>query len=109
MTNWTATEWILLLVGMAAVTQVSRLLPVLVLGKKKLPMQFSQFVRFVPSAVLAAAIAPAILVHQGRLNVHVSNSFLLAAIPTLLVGYFSKNLLLSVAVGMIAVTLLRTY
>lgn len=107
MNSWTATEWILLLAGMAAVTQVSRLMPVLVLGKKKLPMQFAQFVRFVPSAVLAAAIAPAILLHQGQLNVHVSNSFLLAAIPTLLVGYFSKNLLVSVAVGMIAVTLLR--
>lgn len=109
MSNWTFAEWVFLLVGMAAVTQASRLMPVLVLGKKKLPVQFAQFVRFIPSAVLAAAIAPAILLHQGQLNLQVSNSFLLAAIPTLWVGYASKNLLLSLAVGMISVTLLRAF
>jgi branched-subunit amino acid transport protein len=105
--NFSNMDWLLLVLGCAVVTLASRLLPSLVLGKRKLPGKVQAWLALVPSAVLAAAVAPALFMPAGRLDFTFSNSYVVAAIPTLIAAMSSSNLLLPVAVGMLTLSVLR--
>ena len=93
-------EFILIL-GMAAVTFVVRY-PVLVLvGKIPMPDPVFRALRYVPPAVLAAIIAPAVLLgDDGSLALTLDNSYLIATLAAGLVAWRTKNLLLPIVIGM---------
>jgi len=93
-------EFILIL-GMAAVTFVVRY-PVLVLvGKIPMPDPVFRALRYVPPAVLAAIIAPAVLLgDDGSLALTPDNSYLIATLAAGLVAWRTKNLLLTIVIGM---------
>lgn len=93
-------EFILIL-GMAAVTFVVRY-PVLVLvGKIPMPDPVFRALRYVPPAVLAAIIAPAVLLgDDGSLALTLDNSYLIATLAAGLVAWRTKNLLLTIVIGM---------
>lgn len=107
MSEFTLAHWVTLLVGMAIATQLSRLLPILLLGKRRLPPWVQSALGFVPSAVLAAAIAPALAMPAGQLDLSFTNYFLLAAGPTFFVALLTTNMLVVVTVGMATISLLR--
>jgi branched-subunit amino acid transport protein len=95
-------EW-LLIAGMAAVTFLVRY-PVLVLvGKIPLPGPVFRALRYVPPAVLAAIILPAVVMPEGTADLSPSNAYLAAGIASALVAWRSKNLLLTIVVGMAVV------
>lgn len=56
--------------------------------------------RFVPSAVLAALVAPALAAPTGALNLSPSNARLLAGIVALVVAWRTRNVALTLIVGM---------
>ncbi len=56
---------LLIVVGMALVTYIPRLIPLLMLGDKKMPWFLSNFLQFVPYAVLGALIFPGVLSSTG--------------------------------------------
>jgi len=95
------------LLGMAVVTYVPRLLPLWILSSRSLPPLVVTWLRYVPVAVLAAMLLPSILVSDQRVNLDVSNIFLWAAAPTLLVAQKTRSLFGSVVAGMLVVALLR--
>ncbi len=95
------------IVGMTLVTYIPRLLPVIFLSSKRLPRFLVTWLSYIPAAVLAALVAPTLLVDQERINLASSNVFLWAAIPTALVAWKTKNLFLSVLLGMGLVALGR--
>jgi len=97
----------LTILGMALVTYIPRLLPVWLLSSKSLPKVVVAWLRYVPVAVLAAMLLPAIIVQNDRLDLSLSNLFLLAAIPTLLVAWKTKSLFGSVIVGAVIVAIAR--
>ena len=97
----------LTILGMALVTYIPRLLPVWLLSSKSLPKVVVAWLRYVPVAVLAAMLLPAIVVQNDRLDLSLSNLFLLAAIPTLLVAWKTKSLFGSVIVGAVIVAIAR--
>jgi branched-subunit amino acid transport protein len=97
----------LTILGMTLVTYLPRLVPVLVLSSRSLPRLVIAWLRLVPMAVLAALVAPSLFVREGRLTLDLSNIFLLATLPTLLVAWRTKNLFLSVVVGMVIVAISR--
>jgi branched-subunit amino acid transport protein len=99
---------VLLIAGMALVTFGARY-PVLVLvGKMPLPQPVLRALKFVPPAVLTAIIAPAVLFPRGnQLSIHYTNEYLVAALISALVAWRSKNLLLTIVVGMAALLLWR--
>lgn len=63
------------IVGMALVTVVPRVLPLLLLSSRQLPKVVVVWLRYVPAAVLAAMLFPALLVQDGALEVGFSNPF----------------------------------
>ncbi|MEI3477786.1 MAG: AzlD domain-containing protein [Bilophila sp.] len=100
----------LCIAGMCLVTLLPRVLPVTLLAGRTLPPLLERWLSFVPVSVLAALVAPDLLLTQDRLNLSTDNFFLIAAVPTLLVSWYKKgSLSVALAVGMGTVALLRHY
>lgn len=97
----------LTILGMALVTYIPRLLPVWLLSSKSLPRPVIAWLRYVPVAVLAAMLLPAIAVQDNQVDLGLSNLFLWAAFPTLLVAWKTRSLFGSVIVGAMAVAVAR--
>ena len=92
-----------LIAGMAVVTFGIRYSMFAVAGRIEFPTQLINALRYVPPAVLTALIVPAVLIPTGE-NVWLSytNPYLVGAIIAFTVGWVSKNLLLTIVVGMAA-------
>ncbi|MEG2140693.1 MAG: AzlD domain-containing protein [Bilophila sp.] len=93
--------------GMAVVTAIPRILPITLLSGRALPPLLTRWLSFVPVSVLAALLAPELLLSDGKLHLGFDNLFLLAAIPTLLVSWYTKSFVGAVAVGMGTIALCR--
>ncbi len=100
------TLWLTML-GMGMVTYAIRLSFILLLGRVEIPARIRQALRFVPLAVLSAIIFPELLRPQGRLDLSPGNVRLLAGLLAALVAWRTKNILLTIAVGMGALWILQ--
>jgi Predicted membrane protein len=105
-------DQLLLIAGMALVTYFPRMLPLWLLSSRDLHPAFMRWLEMLPPAVLAALLAPALFLHKTEagtesLFLSTDNVFLLAAAPTFLMAYVTKNFFGTVAVGMVCVALLR--
>lgn len=100
-------EKLWIIAAMGAVTYLPRALPLAVLAQMKIPEGFIRWLRFVPVAVLAALLAPELLLRDGGFDLTLQNQYLLAAVPCFLVAVKTKNLLLTVGVGLAAAILLQ--
>jgi branched-subunit amino acid transport protein len=63
--------------------------------------------RFVPIAALTAIITPELLIQQGALNLSVLNTRLIAGAVASLVAYKTRNVLVTIVVGMLVLWLLN--
>jgi len=95
------TLW-LTMFGMGAITYGIRLSFILLWGKITMPPTLQCSLRFVPPAVLSAIIFPEILHHGGTWNVSPLNPRLLAGIIAALVAWRTRNTMLTILVGMVA-------
>lgn len=99
---------VLLIGGMAAVTFLVRYPMLALAGKIELPRPIFEALGYVPPAVLAAIVVPALLMPDGStIVIGMSNRGLLAGGLAALVMWRSKNLLLTIVIGMAAYLLLR--
>jgi len=96
-----------LIVGMGVVTYAIRLSLILLLGRLKVPPLVQLALRFLPPAVLSALIVPELLLPGGTLMFSLGNARLLAGVLAGLVAWQSKNVLLAIAVGMVALWALQ--
>ena len=97
------------ILGMAVVTYVPRLLPPLFLSGRNLQPLLVAWLRLVPPAVLAAMLAPSLLVKGGRIELGFDNLFFWAALVAFPVAWKSGSLFLTVIVGMGLVALGRFF
>lgn len=97
----------LIILGMAAVTYLPRLLPVLVLSSKSLPPIVVMWLQYVPVAVLAAMLLPALMMPDKQMELSFNNLFLWASIPTIVAAWRTKSFFGTVLVGMGTVALVR--
>ena len=111
----------LTIIGMAIVTYLPRLLPVLILTRNSakradverpentLSPLVKAWLRYVPVAVLAAMLLPSLLVADGRANLAWDNLYFWAALPTLGVAWKTRSLFAAVLTGMVVVALGRLW
>ena len=93
--------------AMVLATQVSRLTP-LAFSKFKISHGFESWLGHVPIAILAALITPEFFHHDEVLAVlQVNWLFVSVAGVCMVIGFVSKNLLLTTFVGMLCVALYR--
>jgi len=97
----------LTIVGMGLVTYAIRLSLIALLGRVELSPTFQRALRFVPPAVLSAIIFPEILRPNGTFHLSWANPRLLAGLLAGLVAWRTKNVLLTIAAGMVALWILQ--
>lgn len=93
---------------MQLVTYLPRFLPLLFLSRRRLPPLLERWLSYVPVAVLAALLGPALFLAEGSLRVAPGdNPFFWAALPSFAIALKTKNMFLTVLGGMASVALLR--
>ena len=98
--------WLVMLFG-GLITFGIRFSLIYLFGKFKIPETMRKALHYVPPAVLSAIIFPELLLHDGTLNVSLENTRLLAGLIAVLVAWFSRNTLITIVVGMLALLLLQ--
>ena len=94
---------IYLIGGMALITFGIRYSMFLVAGRVEFPARLVSALRYVPPAVLTAITVPAVLIPTGdTVSLSYTNAYLIGALAACVVGWFSKNLLLTILLGMLA-------
>lgn len=97
----------LLIAGMAAVTISTRIPVLMLLSRRKLPAAIARALKYVPPAVLAAIIVPIVLLPNGQLDLRFSNTALIPSVVAVLISWRTRNLLLTIVLGMAALLLVR--
>jgi branched-subunit amino acid transport protein len=100
----------LLVFCMGLVTFALRFLPLALLSSHSLNPVLERWLNLVPPAVLAALLIPDLLIAKTslpELHIGLDNTILIAAVPSFLVGWFSKNFFATIITGMGVVALLR--
>lgn len=98
---------LLIIIGMALVTFAIRYPLLALLGKITLPEPVLRALKYVPPVVLTAIIAPAMLFKGDQFVVSYTNDYLIAGIISIVVAWRSKNLLLTIVVGMASMLIWR--
>jgi branched-subunit amino acid transport protein len=98
---------IILIGGMALVTFLIRYPILALVSRIKLPDRLFKALRFVAPSVLSAIILPGLLMPRGSLFLSVQNTHLVAGVVTAGVMVWSKNLLVTIVVGMVVFLLLN--
>lgn len=91
--------YFLILLGMGAATYLPRLLPLFFLSQRKLPQWMIDWLELIPVAILAALLAPALVVDSDN-AIDLLRPELWVAIPTFLFALRTKSLGGTVLVGM---------
>lgn len=102
-----ALAWLLL--GMALLTFLPRLLPLLMADRLRLPTLLREALEYVPLAVLTILVVQTAFIQQGQLNLHWRNPYLLALLLTLVVAVWRRHLLTSMAAGVAGFIVLKWF
>lgn len=96
---------LLIFIGMALVTYLTRVTMVAVLGREMPPL-LRRWLRYVPPAVLSALIVPAIMAPQGQLQV---GSPTLAGLVGAIAAWRTRSVWWTIVAGMAAFWILRAF
>ena len=99
------TLWLTIVIA-GVVTFATRLSFIALLERIKVPVWFQRALRFVPAAVLSAIILPETATRNGALDLSLHNPQILAGCLAALVAWRTRNVLLTILVGMAALLLL---
>ena len=78
-------------------------------GRFEIPQSMRRALYYVPPAVLSAIIFPEVFLPNQQLDVSFGNHRLLAGLAAVIVAYFTKNTLLTILAGMVALILLQLF
>ena len=92
---------VIMILGMVAVTFGVRYPPLAIISKLDLPENVIRALQYVPVAVLTAITIPAIIMPDGTIDIGISNAYFYAGIFTIVVAWRTKNLLLTIILGML--------
>jgi branched-subunit amino acid transport protein len=98
--------WLTMLLA-GILTYAIRLSFILLLGRMEIPPLLRRALRFVPPAVLTAIVFPELLIRDGSLALSPGNPRLLAGILAVAVAWRTKNIVLTIVVGMAALYLFQ--
>ena len=100
--------WLVMLLG-GLVTFGMRFSLIYLFGRFQVPETMRRALHYVPPAVLSAIIFPELFLRDGVLDVSMGNTRLLAGLIAMLVAWFSKNTLITIIAGMVALLLLQYF
>ncbi len=98
--------WLVMLLG-GLVTFGMRFSLIYLFGRFQVPETMRRALHYVPPAVLSAIIFPELFLRNGTLDISLDNIRLLAGLVATLVAWFSKNTLITIIAGMLALFLFQ--
>jgi branched-subunit amino acid transport protein len=98
--------WLVMLFG-GLITFGMRFSFIYLFGRFEVPQTMRRALHYVPPAVLSAIIFPELLIQNGRLALDLANERLLAGLISVLVAWLTRNTLLTILAGMIALLILQ--
>jgi len=98
--------WLVMLFG-GLITFGMRFSLIYLFGRFQVPETMRRALHYVPPAVLSAIVFPEIFLSDGHLFISLDNFRLMAGVVAALVAWFSKNTLLTIIAGMLALFLLQ--
>ena len=100
------TLWLMLLV-IGVVTYAIRLSCIGLLGQREMPALLLKALRFVPLTVLPAIILPQLFLRNNTLALSIQNPRWMAGLLAALVAWRTRNVLLTIVVGMVGLWVLQ--
>ena len=100
--------WLAMILG-GLITFGMRFSFIYLFGKFEIPETMRRALHYVPPAVLSAIVFPELLIHSNALDISFENSRLLAGIIAIGVARFTKNTLLTILAGVVALLLLQIF
>ena len=100
--------WLVMLLG-GLITFLIRFSFIYLFGRFEIPETIRKALHYVPPAVLSAIVFPELFLHDGTLNVSLENTHLLAGLVAILVAWFTRNTLITIVAGMVALFLLQFF
>lgn len=101
--------WVIILIG-GILTYLIRLSFILVINRLKLPEWFTHALRYVPAAVLTAITVPELAQWNGQaVNIRWNNPQILAGVVAVWVAWRTRNVLLTLVIGLGFFLLLRLW
>jgi len=80
----------------------------LIFGTKlTLPESFDKIFRYIPAAILAAFVGPALVKNKGIVDYSFSNPYLLAGLVAIIIAGRTKSILITLVSGMISLWFFR--
>lgn len=98
--------WLVMFIG-GLITFGMRFSLIFLFGRFEVPETMRRALHYVPPAVLSAIILPELFYPAGSLDLSLGNTRLLAGVIAILVALYSKNTLLTILAGMIALLILQ--
>lgn len=98
--------WVIMLLG-GILTFGMRFSFIYLFGRFDIPDTIRRALRYVPPAVLSAIFLPQLFLPSGSLDLTFSNHRWLAGIVAMIVARWTKNTLLTILAGMVALLILQ--
>ena len=98
--------WLVMLIG-GLITFGMRFSFIFLFGKFHIPETVRKALHYVPPAVLSAIVFPELFLPNGTLNLSIENHRLFAGLIAIAVAWFTKNTLITIIAGMIALFALQ--
>ena len=99
---------LLIIIGCAIVTIIPRIIPFVVVRKMKLPEKVTKWLSFIPVCIFTALIIDSFIL-ETETFVTIDWRVLLAIVPTLLIAIWTKNLSVTVLVGIVCMATVRYF
>lgn len=93
---------LILIAGMALVTFGIRYFLLAFADRIELPDLLKDSLKFIAPAVLTAITVPAVLMPAGELDISLANPYLISGVLALIAGILSRNVLMTIFVGLLA-------
>ena len=100
--------WLVMLLG-GLITFAIRFSLIYLFGRLHILETIRRALRYVPPAVLSAIVFPELFFHDGTINLSLDNIRLLAGLVAILVAWISRNTLVTIIAGMLALFLLQWF
>ena len=97
--------WLTMIIA-GVLTYAQRLSFIIIFERTEVPESVRRALRLVPPAVLTAIITPELFLHSGSLDLSLGNHRLIAGILATAVAWRTKNIVLTILVGMATLLLL---
>jgi len=98
--------WLVMLAG-GLITFGIRFVLIFLFGKFEIPQALRRALHYVPPAVLSAIVFPELFIREGHIALALGNTRLLAGLIAIVVAWFSRNTLLTILAGMVALGVLQ--